>query len=307
MTDPVALALTLSAESEDVDFKREFDPTSAGEWCELVKDIVAMANSGGGTIVIGLESDGSLASAPPIAAMGLDQATVVDKVAKYTATNLSAIRIERSAKSGQEILALVIGACSCPLPFCSPGTYALPDGKQKTAFGRGTVYFRHGSKSEPATAEDLRGAFDRQLLARREEWLGNIRRVVEAPEGSVVSVLPAEIAPPGSTEAAVKVRLVHDPSAQAVPHWNPDDTHPHRQKELVNAVKAKLPAGVTFNQYDVQCLRRAHDLDSNPNFTHHPKFGSCQFSPALVEWLVESFQKNPAFFQEARERFRPHA
>lgn len=307
MSNRLADALTLSSESDEVDFKREFDPASAGEWCELLKDIMAMANSGGGVIVIGLESDGTLAAGPPVAALGLDQATVVDKVAKYTGTNFGGIVIQRTAKSGQDVVAMVIAGSGVPIPFSNPGTYALPDGKQKTVFSRGTVYFRHGSKSEPATVEDFRTAFDRQLSTRREEWLGNIRRVVEAPEGAVVSVLAAEVLPDGSSDGAVKVRLVHDPDAQAVPHWNPDDTHPYRQKELVNAVKARLPEGVRFNQYDVQCLRRAHGIDSNPNFSHHPKFGSCQFSPALVDWLVENYASSSAFFDEARERVRPSA
>jgi hypothetical protein len=64
-------------ESGRVDSKHEFDPTSASESCELVKDIVAMANWGGGTIVIGLESDGSRTASRPLTA--LDQAMVVDR------------------------------------------------------------------------------------------------------------------------------------------------------------------------------------------------------------------------------------
>jgi predicted HTH transcriptional regulator len=51
--------LLTSHESATIDFKREFDPTSPPGWCELVKDVVAMANSGGGTILIGVNDDGS--------------------------------------------------------------------------------------------------------------------------------------------------------------------------------------------------------------------------------------------------------
>src|SRR5437588_10308492 len=45
-------------ESKSVDFKSAFDPDCAADWCELLKDIVAMANSGGGTVLIGVADDG---------------------------------------------------------------------------------------------------------------------------------------------------------------------------------------------------------------------------------------------------------
>src|ERR1700745_3001494 len=38
-------------ESKTVDFKTAFDPDRASDWCELIKDMVAVANSGGGTIL----------------------------------------------------------------------------------------------------------------------------------------------------------------------------------------------------------------------------------------------------------------
>ena len=45
-------------ESGDLDFKASL-PTAPQDWCELIKDIIAMANSGGGLIVIGVNDDGS--------------------------------------------------------------------------------------------------------------------------------------------------------------------------------------------------------------------------------------------------------
>jgi len=48
MPDLIQKALTAKRESKSVEFKETFDPTSPGDWCEVVKDIVAIANSGGG-------------------------------------------------------------------------------------------------------------------------------------------------------------------------------------------------------------------------------------------------------------------
>ena len=39
-------------ESRSLDFKERFDPRDRSEWVELIKDFVAMANSGGGLIVV---------------------------------------------------------------------------------------------------------------------------------------------------------------------------------------------------------------------------------------------------------------
>jgi len=40
-------------ESKYVEFKSQLDLGAPGVWCELIKDIVAFANSGGGVILVG--------------------------------------------------------------------------------------------------------------------------------------------------------------------------------------------------------------------------------------------------------------
>jgi predicted HTH transcriptional regulator len=71
-------------ESAKLDFKSAFDPFAAQDWCELIKDIVAMANSGGGLIVFGVNDDGSLTTVDLKQILALDPATIVDKIEKYT-------------------------------------------------------------------------------------------------------------------------------------------------------------------------------------------------------------------------------
>ena len=46
-------------ESASLDFKSCFDPESKQDWCELIKDMVAMSNSGGGTIIVGVDALGT--------------------------------------------------------------------------------------------------------------------------------------------------------------------------------------------------------------------------------------------------------
>jgi predicted HTH transcriptional regulator len=55
----IKLALEATRETSRVDFKREFDPSSTAEFLQLIKDLVAMANSGGGCLIVGIDDDGT--------------------------------------------------------------------------------------------------------------------------------------------------------------------------------------------------------------------------------------------------------
>ena len=59
MVDLIQKALAAKRESKHVEFKQEFDPSSHQDWCEVIKDVVAIANSGGGVIVFGLDNVGT--------------------------------------------------------------------------------------------------------------------------------------------------------------------------------------------------------------------------------------------------------
>lgn len=300
MNELVFHALSITGETQRVDFKRQFDPGSAAEWCELIKDIVAMANAGGGVLLIGLEDDGTPSAIPPQAAFSCDPALIDDKIYRYTNQHLEDVELCCAEKDGHEVLAIAVAAARIPVVFTNPGTYAVAGGKQQTAFGRGTVYYRHGAKSEVGTTEDLRSTFERELSSRREEWLGNIRRVVEAPPGALVHVVPAEFGPGTATQPTVGVRLVYDSKAPEVPQWNPDDTHPYRLKELLSLINAKLGILPTINTFDIQCVRRVHDIDVSPNFYYRSRHGSPQYSAAFLEWMADQFASDKEFFHSAR-------
>ena len=59
MPKPPLVPEEAANERRQVDFKGAFDTGQAGDWCEVIKDIVAMANSGGGALVIGVKNDGT--------------------------------------------------------------------------------------------------------------------------------------------------------------------------------------------------------------------------------------------------------
>lgn len=150
-------------ESKRVDFKRGFDVDSKQDWCEIIKDMVAMANSGGGVIVVGVDDDGRTGGGDVSRVLGLDPATITDKIHKYTGTHFSEFSLEEATRERQKVAALMLGPSPVPMIFTKPGTYPVAGGKQKAAFSVGTVYFRHGAKSEPGTTKDLEQVINRRL------------------------------------------------------------------------------------------------------------------------------------------------
>jgi hypothetical protein len=215
MSDLVQRALTAKRESKYIEFKEGFDPNSPAEWCEVIKDIVAMANSGGGIIVFGLDSLGSASGASLTELAQIDPADVGNRISKYTGPVQLEFEIRELAKQDKKLQAFVVQAVSIPIVFQKPGTYDAGSGKQKTAFSVGTVYFRHGAKSEPGNSDDIRSVIERHLEFIRKSWIKGVRKVVQAPSGStIIAVRPGEKS--GTTSLASTVRLVNDPSATPV-------------------------------------------------------------------------------------------
>jgi hypothetical protein len=293
--------LAAQAESDAIDFKSDFDPGAQRDRVELLKDIVAIGNHGGGAILIGVQDDGSTTAASDAACQRLDPAELGDQIRRHTGRHEPRCIVHVLERDGRPVVLIQVFPTSTPIVFAMNGTYEQ-GGKQKNAFVEGKVYFRHNTKSEPGSTEDLERAIAREVARHREEWLGNIRRVVEAPLGARVSVIgPQETGADGNV---MGVRLVNEPDAPEVPHWNPDETHPYRQKELVAEINRLLAEQGHVTSHDVLCVRRVHATDDNPNYSYKGKFGSRQYSPALVEWLTEEFRKDREFFSKTRSQYR---
>jgi len=286
-------------ESRELDFKGEFKPDQLSEWCELVKDIVAMANSGGGRIVVGVTDDGQPSGWDPTPVVRLDHAKIVDKISRYVGEPFSDFEVDRGEWKGKPVAIITIAGVSIPMVFVQPGTYDAGNGKQKTAFGRGTVYFRHGAKSEPAHPRDLRNALERELEHVRKSWLGNIRKVVGAPAGARVEVLASDVRE-SSVRSATPIRLVDDPQAPAYRKIDPNITHPYRQKELVKRVNELLKGAVKVTPYDIQCVRRVHAAEKRGEWYYKPNFASPQYSDGFAMWIAEQHGKDPDFFSKCR-------
>ena len=237
----------------------------------------------------------------------LDPAQVTDKIAKYVGEQFAEFDIQEIEKDGHKLAAIQVYGVPIPLVFTQHGNYDIGGGKQKSAFAKGAVYFRHGAKSEPGDTKDLRDCISREIEGVKKSWLGNIRKVVQAPAGHRVTVLPPEVVE-SSGPRATPIRIVDDASAPAYRKIDPDQTHPHRQKEVVQVVNQRLGDRRKITSHDIFCIRRVHKINSTkPAFFYKSKFATPQYSNSFVDWLIDQFEKDTSFFDKARQEWKEKA
>src|SRR5262249_20277908 len=133
-----------------------------------------------------------------------------------------------------------MGPADIPLVFTRNGSDVTIKGKQKPAFVKGSVYFRHGAKSEPGNRDDLADWLQRSLERVRRGWLGGIRKVVQAPPDHVVSVVSSPRSAKGGASQIEGISLTADitatPGAVQVVPRNAEEIWPYRQKDLLRII-----------------------------------------------------------------------
>lgn len=291
-------------ESKYVDFKSQFDPKNNGDWCEIVKDIVAMANSGGGVIVFGVEDSGAPANTDVSEIQSIDSATMTDKLFRYTGVQFSEFELDQTTRDAKTLPILLVGPSEFPLIFSRPGTYRTEQGKEKIAFQEGSIYFRHGSKSQPGNPDDIRAFIERVVDRVRKSWLSGMRKISLAPPGSTVHVSIDDQMVPDMTGMPAKIVTNHDAPAVQIKHG--DENWPYRQKEVIAILNKKLKNHPKISTHDMLCIRRAYNLEDNrPDLAYRPfTKSSTQYSDGFIEWVEGRVREEPGFFQRLRTEFR---
>jgi hypothetical protein len=179
---------------------RAFDATSDHAWSDLLRDIVAVANSGGGRIAITAAIDGA------------------EIRRRWADAEFVCISIEAQSTPQGTVSWLTVGAAPFPLQH------------------EGTFYFRHGDRTEPATSADMREAFERRLRRVRRRVLRDVGRAFDAAAKShakrarrgreLLNLQP--------------VRIVDDPNVPALHPQDVDRLYPWRQKDLVRELNTRL-------------------------------------------------------------------
>lgn len=162
-------------ESAKLDYKAEL-ADDASQKVELAKDLVAMANTAGGYLIVGVADDGRLLGLPPAAASKIDEATIRKQVEAYIGTSLEIFVDCPVNCDGKDVGVLtVLRSPHSPLVFERDGQYQLPgQNKSKTVFRAGDVFVRHGSASERWNQDDIQTIFARVAERERERWLADV-------------------------------------------------------------------------------------------------------------------------------------
>ncbi len=295
------LAKSAKRENRHIDFKESFDPSSSQEWARIIKDIVAFANSGGGVIVFGVRDDGTAATFDKNIVLRVDPAVIADKISAYTGENFADFEIAEIIRRKKHFAALFINPSSAPLVFTRAGADLIEGGKQKSAFVKGSVYFRHGAKSDLGTTNDLRAVISREVNRLRKSWLQGVRKIASIAPGDEVVVNQFS----KSTTAKVPGRIVTDKNAQTFRPENAAEIWPYRSKELVAEISKELKK--KLSNHDLICIKRQYGIDekSHPDFVHKPYSDvSPRYSKEFIRWLLTQVAKKPKLFQEARDLYR---
>ena len=294
------LAESAKDENDLIDFKREFSPQKkAAFWAEIVKDIVSFANTRGGVIIFGVNDDGMPSGHDCTSLYELDNAQISDQIRKYTGSDFSSFAVRKILRDGKHFPAILIERVEVPFVFTKVGTYEIADGKQKTAFSAGTIYFRHGSKSEPCTRDDLESVFKNRLEKVRSEWLGNIRKVVEAEPGSSVLITH-------SKNSSDTVRITNDPNAPAMRLPNLSETHPHKQKSVIKILNNRFGKRHEINTHDIQCVKFKEKINEHtkPDFVAKSHSNnSAQYSDNFIDFLENEYNNNSDYFKNCRSEW----
>lgn len=298
-------AMTATQESKQLDFKAQFEDTHEC-WCGLVKDIIAMANTGGGILAFGLKSDGTPSGFDCSVLMSCDISVITNKVFKWTNYEFAELETLIVKRGTGDYAALIIGGAEVPIPFTKRGEWKTIEMKKKTEFVEGTVYFRHGASSAPGTRPDFTKWIERYAAGERQRLMKGVRKMVAAPPGHVVAAVAAAPAY-GETDtgaSAVVARLSNDPAAVKIMPRRAADFHPHRGVELRERVNNAIK-GSKLNAHDITSINRAYNvLTDHPEFATRPHDkASPQYSDQYVEWIVDQANADPNFVRDARNKY----
>lgn len=303
MVDPrIAKCLSAKRESRSVEFKIQFLLSDPKQLIEVLKDIVAIANSGGGTLAIGIDNTGEAAGTDVSEVLNYDQAKYCDLIHKYTLQNFADFEVIEATKSGMTVAIFLINPPDYPLVFEKVGTYAV-EGKQHTAFSQGTIYFRHGAKTELGTYDDIRKFMQTRMREMERQFVKGLRKVSEAPRGSQIEVVPLTSAS-GSDLSAVPFRLTTDAGAQDAVAIDRHLICPYRQKEVLQKLKERFPDGSAPLRRDIQIINKVYDVGSKGKFCWKPQYSSPQYSDQYIDWIVEKMQEDAEFLTKAHQSFR---
>ena len=206
----------MAGESKLKDYKIAFAPNDAKARVDLVKNLVAMANAGGGQIIFG-RNETETPGLDDATCTALDSARLDDFVRKYIVPAPMEISHDiQVMDNGRFVLTLTVAAARYPIVMARKGDWKGMDSrKDSSIFLKGDIWTRHSSKTERVHFEDLRQWVERAKRDERERILSRITHLANLPEGTEIQVVPSGQQPIDSPKRLLEyaaMRHEYDPS-----------------------------------------------------------------------------------------------
>lgn len=206
----------MNGEFRNQDYKSMFDPSDEKAKVDLVKNLIAMANAGGGQVVYGRDETNTPGVDQSVCTT-LDSARIADLIERYASR--ASVHVSHSIEaldSGKFILSLTIDAAPYPIVMSRTGDWkGMNSGKDKPLFLVGDIWTRHSTKTERINYEDLRQWFERVRQEERDRILSRITSLVNLPEGAEIQVVSTSQQPIDSPQRLLEyaaMRHEYDPS-----------------------------------------------------------------------------------------------
>ena len=268
-------------EALDVEVKEWLDLTDNDHRAIVAKEIIALANHGGGVLVIGFEeqADGTFQASPgrPSNLEAWSQDSIQSIVAKYVDPGVQC-RVHHRARDGSPEkypVVLVPGGHRAPIRAKA----GSPDGKKLVAH---RVYVRRPgpASEEPKTAEEWDRFFERCLQNRRTELLEAMRSIM------------AGVIPNASPPAPTRLDQLREFEMGAIARWQTlvaalpsgaPPTFPEGHYDLAIAIDGDFDRQSLPNLYDT--IR--HAVRNHSGWPPFPNLTRASYRPKPVDGAIE--------------------
>jgi hypothetical protein len=228
--------LSLAAEHAELDFKASLDLTDAPHRLGLVKDLIALANTGtGGYIVIGANEDGTAArDQTPVDASQFDSANLAQALARHV-VSAPIVSAQRHDLDGWTFVLIHVAPSASGLPclVSKTGSYQTAKG-MKVVLQQGVLYIREGTRTVTATDahwSTLLSRYRGAVIAEAREGIDAlIRKVVEGMGESVG----------GRQFLPLALEMDDDTFAEALEPYLDTDDGQRRLRRFVRSTRADI-------------------------------------------------------------------
>ena len=246
-------------ETAELDYKENFDPNLKRDWIRLAKHIIAMANTRGGYIILGVSDDCSPVGINKNVLKSIDKANIYNKVNSFIEPDIEEIRYNIFRYQNKHFGFLFIPkSINKTHVVKKTGNYQDEKGRITCGMSKGHIYVRHGAKSEPLSPSDLSRILNERIQQHKKFWMEGIRKISTAK-------IPAEVIISTSEKGTVPIRLTTDPRAPQVRGILDRDKCKTIHEEMIcglKAWKARPDSFLTIPQLaEVYSVRKEIDVD----------------------------------------------